>query len=1083
MAEKAIKVELSEEDRKILLAQKKILGDVLKPEKKNKGLGAMAAEMILSGKNTSITGALGSATKQKATESLQEKTNQIKEKFDPLNIINSMFGGGGFGSVMTAAVGKSMGRNEDDIRKFAKLSPGENKSDDSPSQMPSGGGGENTDTMLTQMLTYVIKISDDIRGLRDSSKNQEGLFKDQLKLDEKQLNLEEKQLDAANESRYEDMFGKKPTSVGADGKDKKETKEEKGFLASLLGFASALGMIVSGPFRAFAAILAFALSPLRALGKMLGGPLLRGLGALAAVAAPFAKQIGAKVIDGAKALGAKVAEKVPTLVAGAKAIGSKAVDGAKALGAKVAEKAPGIIEGVKTMGGKALEGAKSLGGKAMESVGLKAAATVPGALTPFGEVGAKRAAAAGAEAAGKEGVAAMIKKSIAKRVPKAVASAVGKSIPFLGAAIGVGFALSRLMDGDVVGAGLEAVSGIGSFATSIPATVALIAKDIYEDVYGIKPESDPLVGERLGIIQSETEAAVKAEFAGKVGEEEKKGGDKKEGATTGETKVPGAPELKDEKADANIAATQTAPVVTAPVAPPSPASKAEQTRLSAKEMYQSSTKEEESAKLKIEAFKKANPFDIKAKGDVESGYTPGKFSDPKKQKEYDALIDAQYDASDKKEKAQKSYQTADNTQEYKFNKAGQEVKNTNDTSNKKDILISRFGYKESDLLNADGQGYSISKIDTAYDKEVKKDLLSTEKTKTPEQASLKQVFDTPSSKVGKFQGDDPDAPNYDEDLAEFKREMAPLYDKTIPTKTTLNGKVIDDGKATPITSIAPTPASQKTMPNWEAALKDYEGSTPADNYESQYPGIKAKFRELAKNSKPRTDNFQSIESHEQVLITRAIGAIKDGKGKTSPVADANIAQGQGQELKSGPAGIGANQPAPTSKTDATIAPTQEKRKMPNWEAALKDYEYHTPANHLRNQFPGIEDKFRELAKNTPPDMDLPQTIEIHEKILVGRAMRELKNKQVDTPEAQRMREIESKPKLQPAQPSTGEKMTKQSNENTMAKTEAMTGGNNVNTSIVSAPKVTNATNVTNAPINVRNSENTFVRNQSRIHDF
>jgi hypothetical protein len=75
------------------------------------------------------------------------------------------------------------------------------------------------------------------------------------------------------------------------------------------------------------------------------------------------------------------------------------------------------------------------------------------------------------------------------------------------------------------------------------------------------------------------------------------------------------------------------------------------------------------------------------------------------------------------------------------------------------------------------------------------------------------------------------------------------------------------------------------------------------------------------------------------------------------------------------------------------------------------------------------------------------------------------------------------PKLQSAQPNTGEKMAQQSNENTMAKTEAMTGGNNTNTSIVSAPKVTNATNVTNAPINVRNSENTFVRNQDRISSF
>jgi hypothetical protein len=975
MAEKAIKVELSEEDRKILLAQKKALSDILKPEKKNKGLGALAAELILSGKKTSITGALGSATKQKATESLQEKTKQLKEKFDPLNIINSMFGGGGFGSVMTAAIGKSMGRDEDDIRKFAKLDaaekstmPGTVPENTDPTQMPSGEGGEKSNTMLSEMLKYVIKISEDIRGLKDSSKNQEELFKDQLVLDGKQLNLEEEQLDAANEARYEDMFGKKPTPVGADGKDKKETKEEKGFLASLLGFASALRMLVSGPFRAFAAILSFALSPLRALGLMLGGPLLlRGLGAVAAVAAvapfvkPFAKQIGAKAleyggkavegakalggkaVEGAKALGGKAlayaSEKAPTLVAGAKAIGSGAVDIGKNIGAKVAEKAPGIIEGVKTMGGKALEGAKSLGGKAMESVGLKAAATVPGALTPFGEVGAKRAAAAGAEAAGKEGVAALIKKSIAKRVPKAVASAVGKSIPFLGAAIGVGFALSRLMDGDVVGAGLEAVSGIGSFATAIPATVALIAKDIYEDVYGIKPESDPLVGERLGIIQSETEAAVKAEFASKVGEEEKTGGDKK-GNAPAETKVTEAPELKDGKADANIAATQTAPAVTAPVTPPSPASKAEQTRLSAKEMYQSSTKEEESAKLKLEDFKTANPFDIKEKGEIEAGtYTPAKFSDAKKQKEYDALYDATYKASKKKEKAQTDYETADNTQRYETDKRGRQRENFKNTENKKDILVSRFGYKDSDLLNADGESYSISKINTAYDKEVKKDLLS------------------------------------------------PVSKSNVPN------------------AIAPT-------------------ST-----------------------------------------------------------DANIAQGQGQELKSGPAGIGANQPAPTSKTDATIAPTQEKRKMPNWEAALKDYESSTPADNYESQYPGIKAKFRELAKNSKPRTDNRQSIESHQQLLLTRAMDAVKNKQVDTPEAQRMREIESKPRLQPAQPTTGEKMTKQSNENTMAKTEAMTGGNNVNTSIVSAPKVTNATNVLNAPINVRNSENTFVRNQDRVHYF
>lgn len=789
MAEKAIKVELSEEDRKILLAQKKILGDVLKPEKKNKGLGALAAELILSGKNTSVTGALGSATKQKAIESLQDKTKQIKEKFDPLNIINSMFGGGGFGSVMTAAVGKSMGRSEDDIRKFGNLDAAEKISvpeKTNPTQVPTGESGEKSDTMLSEMLKYVIKISEDIRGLKDSSKNQEELFKDQLTLDEKQLNIEEKQLDAANESRYEDMFGKKPTQVGPDGKDKKETKEEKGFLASLLGFASALGMLVSGPFKAFAALLSFALSPLRGLAKLVGGPLLRGLAALGAVALPAARAIGAKAVEGAKVLGGKVLEKAPTLVAGAKAIGSKAVDIGKNIGAKVAEKAPGIIEGVKTMGGKALEGAKSLGGKAMESVGLKAAATVPGALTPFGEVGAKRAAAAGAEAAGKEGVVALIKKSIAKRVPKAVASAVGKSIPFLGAAIGVGFALSRLMDGDVVGAGLEAVSGIGSFATAIPATVALIAKDIYQDVYGIKPESDPLVGERLGLIQSETEAAVKAEFSSKVGEEEKTGGDKKEGAPTGETKVPETVELKD-------------------------GTYAEQ---------------------------------MKAAG-----------------------------------------------------------KDPNDPDGSL-----RLGLQGPNSPKADANMANIM------------------------QGKEQQLKSEPASKTN--------------------------------------------------TAIAPSQEKSAAAP------------TKASKVDIQFSEMK-----FAQND---NTNYRKFSKDKEALTEQYAKKQASTYGRKEPnEIDYDIA-----EMK--------------AKTDTIVKYRKEI------EAAG-------------------------AGKVTGGDL---------------------------TPSTK-----SASAQLTPAQPTTGEKMTKQSNENNMAKTEAMTGSNSTNTSIVSAPKVTNATNVTNAPINVRNSENTFVRNQDRIHDF
>ena len=880
MAEKAIKVELSEEDRKILLAQKKILADVLKPEKKSKGIGAMAAELILSGKNTSITGALGSATKQKATESLQEKTKQLKEKFDPLNIINSMFGGGGFGSVMTAAIGKNMGRNEDDIRKFANLDDAEkpiSPENTDPTQMPSGEGGEKSDTMLTEMLKYVIKISEDIRGLKDSSKNQEDLFKDQLILDGKQLNLEEEQLDAANEARYEAEFAKKkPTPVGADGKDKKETKEEKGFLASLLAFGSALGMIVGGPFKAFASILSFALSPLRALGKMLGGPLLRGLSALGAVALPAAKAIGAKALEVGKAVGGKAlevgkavggkalayaTEKAPTLVAGAKAIGSKAVDIGKSIGSKVAEKAPSIIAGVKTMGSSALAGAKSLGSKAMQSVGLKAAAT-----------GAKGAAAAGAGAVGKAGVISLIKKAIAKRVPKAVGSALGKSIPFLGAAIGVGFALSRLMDGDVVGAGLEAVSGIGSVATAIPATIALVAKDIYEDVYGIKPESDPEFGERMGLIQSETEAAVKAEFTGKVGEEKKTDGDKKEGDKKGdasaETKVPEADALKDDA----------------------------------------------SAETKVP--------------------------------EADAL---------------------------------------------KDDASAETKVPERDPLDTLNNGYT--------------------KKMNKENETL---FAHPS----------------DNDGGGLKPKSSPAPSQVSDSMDGGGGDAVEP------------------LPEESSGTGDLDAEWNTDNYPSMFYSAQKFGQEDPDNAKKY--NIYQRQLSEEYALKRAtsygrVVPSQDDYDTTGVKAYKDSLLKFRKELTASGAGMFGD--APTAESATTATPPA---------AASSAFAYSaTPEEDSNGYASPVEPEAVE-----PLSADAFQTGALTVKGVSAQA-----------------------PTQESAQPTTGERMTKQSNENNMAKTEAMTGGNNSNTSIVSAPKITNSTSVTNAPINVRNNENTFVRNQDKVSAF
>ena len=97
----------------------------------------------------------------------------------------------------------------------------------------------------------------------------------------------------------------------------------------------------------------------------------------------------------------------------------------------------------------------------------------------------------------------LISESIAKRLPKAALKAAGKSIPGIGALIGLGAAAVALAEGDKVAAGLEAVSGLGSAATAIPATAALVAKEVYEDVYGIKPEDDPEAGARLTEVKTQ----------------------------------------------------------------------------------------------------------------------------------------------------------------------------------------------------------------------------------------------------------------------------------------------------------------------------------------------------------------------------------------------------------------------------------------------------------------------------------------------------------------------------------------------------------------------------------------------------
>jgi len=127
----------------------------------------------------------------------------------------------------------------------------------------------------------------------------------------------------------------------------------------------------------------------------------------------------------------------------------------------------------------------------------------------------KGLAVKGAELTGQALKTAIIKVA-GPKIGKALATTGIKSIPILGTVAGLGFAASRLLDGDFLGAGLDAVSGLAGPVTAIPAMVASLARDVYSGVFGIQPEVDPQFGERMTIVKSTVQGLVESQLGKKV---------------------------------------------------------------------------------------------------------------------------------------------------------------------------------------------------------------------------------------------------------------------------------------------------------------------------------------------------------------------------------------------------------------------------------------------------------------------------------------------------------------------------------------------------------------------------------------
>lgn len=118
------------------------------------------------------------------------------------------------------------------------------------------------------------------------------------------------------------------------------------------------------------------------------------------------------------------------------------------------------------------------------------------------------------------GIGGSVKSAVRRAAGPIITRGLGrtalKSIPIIGAVAGVGFAVDRLVKGDVLGAGLDLFSGLGGPLTAIPALVASTARDVYSSVFGVQPESDPDFSKRMPEVTSAVEGLVKEQLGDSV---------------------------------------------------------------------------------------------------------------------------------------------------------------------------------------------------------------------------------------------------------------------------------------------------------------------------------------------------------------------------------------------------------------------------------------------------------------------------------------------------------------------------------------------------------------------------------------
>jgi hypothetical protein len=438
----AAQIELGKETKKqILDALKNIKAQIAPTTHRETTAGGVAADILAGG------GSLAGAAKGALSFKAEKAKTAFKKKFDPLNIIHRMTGGS---KLATALAGRAMGRSEKSIRTAAGLpgmdtqapTPATLDQTDSPTQVT---GGESTN-LLQQMSVTLVKILDKLTNMSGDVEKIREFEKESTELAERQAISMERMHDEAALERAK-IKKKEPTPVTKAGEEKKEPG--KSWLETIMGWLKKLGLAAL----AFAGILSKVLNPFSIFTGLLGR---------------MAGTMG--------------------LTAGIKALAGGVVGAAKAGGSAILKGGKSIIGGIKGIAEKVVGGV----GKAAAATGGTVAAKELGAASKIAK-GAGTVAEGAAKIADKGKIAGVL----GKLAPKLLKSKAATMIPIVGSAVGLAFAASRLLQGDLIGAGIDAAGALPIPGAAIPSLVASLVRDAYMEIYNADPFTDPLNKERL----------------------------------------------------------------------------------------------------------------------------------------------------------------------------------------------------------------------------------------------------------------------------------------------------------------------------------------------------------------------------------------------------------------------------------------------------------------------------------------------------------------------------------------------------------------------------------------------------------